>query len=556
MAESVWADLDAMRNSAAQLDADADEVARMVADLKADLAREGEFWGDDDPGKAIAESYVPGADKAMEGMENLVQAVRSIQSQLASAAETFGQQDLAGAQHINNNNADPTDVTTDADSTGGYRSPTSTPTAATPTTGQSTPQGSTPVSHINPTSTDRRETDDSAAPNNIGQSPSAQSPSAQSADPQSDAPADNDGRDPDGNGGADNSQAPTDDANSTDTTPPGSTAAAPPSTAAANPPASTGVRANPLSAKQSGSGARTAGSTAGTPWSGNSAGTPWSKAPAASSPTSSPSNGAPPRVSPPRPGGRPGADKGAADKNKKKDKRAAPQRPVPQRAETDTEAMRIAREMAARHNLEIRGFESSGIHADTVREMAAALDAMLGRYTLPLHGIEIADLAGAPSRVENRNTEAESDDPAPWIMLDRAAVANLRLLAATVTVPHSTRPTRPERPMYTTILRSLGGALDLAGGFRARTEAQRTLITEYLRVRGAKGDTLARVVSGYKRWRSALSDNCFRNGVFAPAAALAEAFAAVELDGDAASGPAKTLHRLLVTMAKASIFDE
>ncbi|WP_433733148.1 hypothetical protein ACQP0C_12875 [Nocardia sp. CA-129566] len=556
MAESLWADLDAMRTSAAQLDGVADEVARMVADLKADLAREGEFWGDDDPGKMIAESYVPGADKAMEGMENLVQAVRSMQSQLASAAKTFGQQDLAGAQHINK--ADPTDVTTDADDTGGYQRPTSIPTPT--TSGQSTPQGSTPVSNIHPTTTDRPKTDGSAAQNNAGQSPSAQSPSAQSADPQSNAPAGSDGRNQGtgGNGGTDDSQAPADGSDSADNATPASTTAAPAaSPAAANPSATAGARSNPVSAKQSGSAARTAGSTAGTPWSGNSAGTPWSKSPAASSPTSSPSNGAPPRVSPPRPGGRPGADKDAAEKNKKKEKRAAPQRPVPQQAETDTEAMRIAREMAARHNLEIRGFESSGIHADTVREMAAALDAMVGRYTVPLHGIEIADLAGAPSRVENRNTEAESDDPAPWIMLDRAAVANPRMLTgSTVAVPHSTRPTRPDRPMYTTILRALGGALDLAGGFRARTEAQRTLITEYLRVRGAKGDTLARVVSGYKRWRSALSDNCFRNGVFAPAAALAEAFAAVELDGDAASGPAKTLHRLLVTMAKASVFDE
>lgn len=41
MAESLWADLDAMRASSAQLDVVADEVAR----LQADLAREGEFWG-------------------------------------------------------------------------------------------------------------------------------------------------------------------------------------------------------------------------------------------------------------------------------------------------------------------------------------------------------------------------------------------------------------------------------------------------------------------------------------------------------------------------------
>ncbi|MFI6960107.1 hypothetical protein ACIBJI_42430 [Nocardia sp. NPDC050408] len=552
MAESLWADLDAMRTSSAHLDGVADEVARMVADLKADLAREGEFWGDDDPGKMIAESYVPGADRAMEGMQNLAEAVRAIQSQLASAAETLAQQDLGAAKHVGN--ANPTTLATDLDGsgTGGYRTPISTPTV------QPTSQGSIPVSNPDSTTTDRPTVDAPAAQHESAQSPSAQAPSAQSpsensATPQSDSPADNDGRNADmnGNGGTDGSQEPASDSESTGTTAaPGSTSAAPATNAAA---ASAGARANPVSAKESGSAAR----TAGTPWSGNPTNTPWSKSPAApspaaSSPTSSPSNGAPPRVSPPRPGGRPSTEKDAAKKGKQK--RTAPQRAVARRAETDSEAMRIATEMAARHNLEIRGFETAGIHEKTMREMAAALDAVLQRYTVPLHGIEITDLAGAASRVENRNTTVESDDPAPWIVLDRVTTANSHLPG--VTAPRSPKVDQPERPMYATMVRALGGVLDVSGGFRARVEAQRTLITEYLRVHGAKGDTLARVVTGYKLWRSALGDNSFRNGVFAPSVALADAFTAVELDGEAASGPAKTLHRLLVTMAKASIFDE
>ncbi|WP_433525828.1 hypothetical protein ACQPZ2_13475 [Nocardia pseudovaccinii] len=547
MAESLWADLDAMRASSAQLDGVADEVARMVADLKADLAREGEFWGNDDPGKMIADSYVPGADRAMEGMQNLVEAVRAMQSQLAGAAETFAQQDLGGAEHIDN--ANPTTLTTEPDGydTGGYRTPISAPITAQPTS-----QGSVPVSNPDPTTTDGPKVDDSAAQHNTGQSPSAQSPSAQSATPQSDSPADDNGRNQDtgGNGGTDGSQDPTGDPESTgDIATPGSTGAAPAAnTAAANPTASAAPRANPVSAKESGPAAR----AAGTPWSGNPANTPWSKSPAASSPTSTPSNGAPPRVSPPRPGGRPGTDKDATDKGKQK--RTAPRRAVARRAETDNEAMRIASEMAARHNLEIRGFETAGIHETTVREMAAALDTVLDRYTLPLHGIEITDLAGDPSRVENRNTAMETDDPSPWIVLDRTAAANSHLPG--VTAAPSPKVGQPERPMYATMMRALGGVLDVSGGFQARAEAQRALITEYLRIHGAKGDTLARVVSGYRQWRSALSEHSFRNGVFAPATALAEAFAAVELDGEAASGPAKALHRLLVTMAKASIFDE
>ncbi|WP_328412293.1 hypothetical protein [Nocardia sp. NBC_00403] len=218
--------------------------------------------------------------------------------------------------------------------------------------------------------------------------------------------------------------------------------------------------------------------------------------------------------------------------------------------------MRIAREMAAEHHLEIRGFEDAGLHEHTVQQMATALDHVLGRYTLPLCGIEITHLAGAPSRVENRSTTAESSDPMPWIVLDTAAAADPLLLAApAVATSQSTDPVHSERPMYATIVRALGGVLDISGGFRARTEAQRALITEYLRVRGGEGDTLARVVSGYKRWRSDLSDNCFHHSVFAPAPALAEAFAAVELDDEAARAPQKVLHRLLVTMARASSAD-
>ncbi len=109
--------------------------------------------------------------------------------------------------------------------------------------------------------------------------------------------------------------------------------------------------------------------------------------------------------------------------------------------------------------------------------------------------------------------------------------------------------------MYETIVRAFGGALDVAGGFRARTEAQRALIAEYLRIHGSKGDTPARVVHGYKRWRNDLSRNCFSDGVFAPESALAEAFVAVELAGEGASGPAKVLHRLLVMTAMGSRFD-
>jgi hypothetical protein len=109
--------------------------------------------------------------------------------------------------------------------------------------------------------------------------------------------------------------------------------------------------------------------------------------------------------------------------------------------------------------------------------------------------------------------------------------------------------------MYAAILRELGAAIDLVGGFRAHKEAQRALITEYMRVNGPRGETLSRVVAGYKRWRAQLGDNCFEQGLFVPGRALAEGFAAVESSEDEANGPQKVLGRLLVAMSRAELPD-
>ncbi|NUS91719.1 MAG: hypothetical protein HOQ36_04805 [Nocardia sp.] len=207
--------------------------------------------------------------------------------------------------------------------------------------------------------------------------------------------------------------------------------------------------------------------------------------------------------------------------------------------------------MAARHRLELRGFETAGLDQHTVRQIEAALDDVLGRYALPLCGIEIGRFPDRPSYAEKRRATTGSDPGEVWIVLDPGAAA----------IPqHPTDPDRSvpqpvdavdqQRPLYMTTVRALGSVLDISGEHRAHAEAQRALITEYLRVHGSKGDTLARVVRGYKTWRGELSDSCFQDRVFAPGPALGEAFAAVESNSDSAGSPHKVLHRLLVTLAK------
>jgi hypothetical protein len=215
--------------------------------------------------------------------------------------------------------------------------------------------------------------------------------------------------------------------------------------------------------------------------------------------------------------------------------------------------MRIAREMAARHNIEIVGFDAAGIAAATVQDIADAVDTVLPRMPAALCGIEIRDVTGSLSAVENRSTAEQSGKVAPWIVLAHTAVIDPRMLAGRSRA--TTRSGPPRRPMHAAILRELGAAIDLTGGFRAHKEAQRALITEYVRITDPRGETLSRVVAGYKRWRAQLGDHCFERGLFVPGRALAEGFAAVESSEDEANGPQKVLGRLLVVMSRAALPD-
>ncbi|MFD0360920.1 hypothetical protein ACFQZZ_05595 [Nocardia sp. GCM10030253] len=197
--------------------------------------------------------------------------------------------------------------------------------------------------------------------------------------------------------------------------------------------------------------------------------------------------------------------------------------------------MRIAREMAVRHDLEIVGFDSAGVDEPTVREIAVAVDELLAKYPIPLRGIEIAEGGdGMPSRlVRDRVSGAgQSGPPATWIVLDKAAVANWGRPAGSIAGTGADRRGDDERPVYTTIVREFGRALDTAGNFRARQEAQRTLITESLRGGGG-----------------------FGGGLLDPGKALVEGFTEVVLRGERAGSLATVLHGVLVKMAQVESTD-
>ncbi|NUS91365.1 MAG: hypothetical protein HOQ36_02970, partial [Nocardia sp.] len=102
MTDPLWLDPDTMHASAAEFDQMADELAQMLAELRATSLREGESWGADDPGKAFAESYVPSAEQGMAGFENLVDRVRALGAGLRAATGIYTDTDNAGSAQVQN----------------------------------------------------------------------------------------------------------------------------------------------------------------------------------------------------------------------------------------------------------------------------------------------------------------------------------------------------------------------------------------------------------------------------------------------------------------------
>jgi uncharacterized protein YukE len=547
--DPLWLDPDAMHASAAEFDQMADELAQMVAELRATSLREGESWGTDDPGKAFAESYVPTAEQGMAGFENLVDRVRALGAGLRAATGTYTDTDNAGSAQVRN--SDPALYPYAGTDPAASISPALVPAAnsadrtAVPTqqtTGATRPADDSIASEAGRNAAAGAQPDattdaDRAQPGEAPQS--RQQPGSE--DPGSPDP----GTDP---GGPEHEPQPP--LHAPEASAPVGAAATP----AGQPPRNSEASAPKAPEGPKPTAARTASAgSPDTPWGRNSpGGSPRSGAPVGAT---APESQIPPRAVPPRTTDRPPVSaKPDADP-----RRTPPARKEAMatgaRRETDEAAMEILRDLAARRDLEIIGFETAGIAEQTAREIAEAVDAVLTEHPAILCGLEVAD-AGPLSRTENRSADSadsavnSSQPPEPWIVLDVTATADPGVLIGRDRVGHvPVESLLQQRPMYVTMLRELGHVLDLTGGLRARAEAQRALITEYLRISGAHGETLGRIVSGYKSWRAELGDYCFDGRAFSPGRALAAGFAAVQLAGSEAPAAAKTLHRLLVAIA-------
>ncbi|MFD8248496.1 hypothetical protein [Nocardia sp. NPDC059691] len=242
-------------------------------------------------------------------------------------------------------------------------------------------------------------------------------------------------------------------------------------------------------------------------------------------------------------------------------------------ASAESVAARLARELADRHGVRAFGFETPGVAVQVLTEIVAAVDDVLPRYPqIVLRAIGIEELASgettqlewdsgatpgdsenAPDSLEKRSSVASEEMLTARIVLAVGAATDPERLQQTVTTADNAGMLAPgcaRRPVYSSIVRELGRALDGAGGFRARAAAQRVLVRAYMpQLNPEDKGSLNRTVSGFQEWRSQLSGRSFDRGRFHPAAALAEAFTDVVLNAAEAAPPAQVLHRLLVTTA-------
>ncbi|MGW0183346.1 hypothetical protein [Nocardia sp. NPDC003345] len=237
----------------------------------------------------------------------------------------------------------------------------------------------------------------------------------------------------------------------------------------------------------------------------------------------------------------------------------------------ETPADRLARELADRYNIRAFGFDTPGLPRSVLLELVAAVHDVLSRHPV----IELAAI-GIDELPDDSATRLDQDPPVPAVIsagtdgcasnpLGTGERPGLRITLASRMAVDPTRferavraeeeagllaPGCAQRPVYSSIVRELARALDIAGEFRARPAARRALLAAYLPFANPQSTrTLGSAVAGFAQWRAQLSAG-IRDGRFDPAAALTESFTEVVLDAGRASPQARVLHRLLIEAAR------
>ncbi|MQY25300.1 WXG100 family type VII secretion target [Nocardia aurantia] len=557
MGEQFSADLDALRDHAAAFDRIGAEVYTAVQRLLSALEAGGAPWGNDDTGKAFADSYVPEYQQTRTNLNDLAQVARQSGSDLRQLADNFENQDLIGGRHLRDSPISQSAIAPRYSNDTAPITVMNSPSGSAPTggtTASSTP--SAPAGTIgNPAGISAPGSGDRFAPSEHDGGARHAGPAGADADSGSRRAADSDR-----NSAPDESDSPAtgNPTGAGESDEPGVSGAAGAAPAAEIPAPTT----------PSWSDATTERRTGRTPW--NTARGP------ATGPAMDGAAGTAPRdgsaETSPRGPGRPAAR--PAGRSDRPGRRTA--EPVPPRS-GESVAARLVRELAERHGVTAFGFDTPAVPDEVLFEIVAAVDDVLPRY--PMIVLGAIGIAALP---EGETTRLEWDtEPAPASAAVRPRVftdtparritigpppARITLSANAATDPEALRQETSaavragliasgsaRRPVYSSIVREMGGALDLAGDFRARRATQRGLLSAYLPgLPAADRASLRRTVSGFREWRAQLSGRSFVAGRLAPAAALSEAFTEVALNSAQAAPPARVLHDLLVDAAEAS----
>ncbi|MBF6169235.1 hypothetical protein IU486_31540 [Streptomyces gardneri] len=553
MSESLEVDPEDLRARGAALREIGAEARQVVERLRAALAEEGRWWGEDEAGKAFAETYEPDARDALIALRNFADNVCRFGSDVGRAAEAFHTADEQAGRQVAQalQPTVPPGVGTGSGSSAEpgrapdpiqiRRSPEPIPSivsrAVTPESVDaqpvSVPPSSAPFADAS-TARTPSPVGESPGPGHVGTPRSPVAAAANSGDRTAEQP---------GSRLADPSRAP---------------GAAPPGARQFDTAGDRRTAAEPARAVPN----TTAAPARGTPRPAAVSApvvqpptrTPWSDGTASAGPLGG-------RPTPDRAAGKPFADRVSAPQRPPGRQHAdsdPPRRPRNQ-GNTDSALERLARELAERHGVEVAGFDLPVTDEAAVREFVAATDAVLTRFpVLDVRSVGIGALAPREVvRIEQQSAMGTREPVSAWsVTLNITLLDDSARLAAAIRAIHrpgSTVAQADTRPVYATTVRAFGRAFDRAGGRQARAGAQRALIAEYLRDRGEHSRAgLAPVVRGYRRWRDQLSGGSFDKGRFDPAAALADALTDVMLNEDRAAEPAKTLCRLLIDTARGS----
>ncbi|MBF6317486.1 hypothetical protein IU453_11980 [Nocardia cyriacigeorgica] len=541
-------DLDQLRMLSPEFARIAGAAHQKLTTLEASLAAEGRCWGDDEPGRMFGEQYEPQAEDGMAALRTVIENLHRLGAGVHYAADIFANQDVTAAQQVHGSWY--------PEIPANHRHPTVEP--STPTVRQPVELDTAPSIHRPAIS----GSDTGAGPTaEVGSSSPSSPPEVTGNHVPGHAPA-------------------TDPGQSTDVPAParvdaGAPAGAPtqPSTPVSPRGAVASTSVAPVSATTA---PATRPSTVDTPWS-RPAGTVASglpshtsvvapektqrPAPSSVSPWQRPANTygtgrgqiVPPSLVTPAPvppalqrGKK--SPPGSAEKPDKSVRTRPRRRPGPAAAA----AIAVLDDLADRHGLRLVGFTDSGIDRHTAREIAAAVDLILGKHAF-VDLIGLAALSMPDERFSSRHWALPAYPPSGgWIVLQPTAIPGSGDVAMEVSTA-SGAPVQAvtTRPVYSALVHEFGGLLADTLDPRTLRLTEQTLLTEYRRISGPWGDkTLATVVREYRAWRDQLGRTCIEQGRLDPHNAMTVAFAEVELRADAACGPAKALHRLLIETAR------